>query len=915
MKLRLVTLICVLSGFSALGFQSSPSNRPWPPGVQQGSSASPPLPPAEALKTFYMPPGYHLELVAAEPLVQDPVAIDWDADGRLWVVEYPAYVRDLQLPEPLLEPLNRIVVLEDTNNDGRMDKRTVFADQLVQGRSVKVLDKGVLVHEPPDIWLMKDTNGDLKMDTKEKVATGHGRREGGVEGNANSFVWGLDNWLHSAGSSVSFNLRLKDGKFDQRPTASRGEWGVTQDDAGRMFRNSSESALRVDLIATPYYARNPNLVRTRGSDEPLSNDQKNINDVWPIRPNPGTNRAYQFGVDRPDGTLAQFTAACGPVIYRGDRLPAELYGNAFVAEPTANFVSRIILDDDGTSLRGRKAYDNAEFIASTDERFRPVFLSNAPDGTLFIVDFYRGVVQDRASTTLYLRDYIVNKKLDAPMGVGMGRIYRVAHDSTRRDVKPALSRATPAQLVQALSHPNGWWRDTAQRLLVERGNRSVVASLKTMAGSAPQPYTRLKALSVLDGNDTIDVPTLTRALADANRDVRAFAIRIAERWLGEANHPIHAAVRERLDDTDWAVREQLAASLGLLPAGPRETAMAALLERHAGDPVVVDAALSGLRGQEVTVLDALLQSAGPQSAPKETAIIALTATIARGGQDSAIQAVLAKSAEETRPAWQRAALVRGMEVVLLNASIPGSGRRGIVVSTTAAAVNSPGAPCPTCPGGRAGPGGAYAFSDARGGGAAPATAPTVVARGSAGGGRGAGGPRLRLNSEPSTFSAMTSQPGDLSTRAAALLARVDWPGKPGAAAPLTPLTAAEQRRFDAGREVYRNICQACHQPDGRGLDRVAPTLIGSPLTLAPADITARILLNGKEGPIGLMPPIGLTLNDDQIASVLTYARREWGQPGTPVDPETVRTVRAQTAARTRPWTHAELMAMLPGGGR
>ena len=158
------------------------------------------------MKHFYLPPGYRVELVASEPLVQDPIAVDWDADGRLWVVEYPEYVRNLTDPEPNLEPIGRIAVLEDTDNDGKMDKRTVFADGLVQGRSVKALDHGILVHEPPDIWLMKDTNGDLRMDTKEKVGTNHGRRDGGVEGNANTLRWGLDNYLHSAGSSVSSQL-------------------------------------------------------------------------------------------------------------------------------------------------------------------------------------------------------------------------------------------------------------------------------------------------------------------------------------------------------------------------------------------------------------------------------------------------------------------------------------------------------------------------------------------------------------------------------------------------------------------------------------------------------------------------------------------------------------------------------------
>jgi len=169
-----------------------------------------------------------------------------------------------------------------------------------------------------------------------------------------------------------------------------------------------------------------------------------------------------------------------------------------------------------------------------------------------------------------------------------------------------------------------------------------------------------------------------------------------------------------------------------------------------------------------------------------------------------------------------------------------------------------------------------------------------------------------LNAEPSALSAITKRNDDLGTRATNVLARVEWPGKPGVSAPVAPLTADEQQRFDTGRDVYKNICQACHQPDGRGQEKVAPSLIGSSLALASPDIPARILLNGKEGPIGLMPPVGSVLTDDQIAGVLTYIRREWGQTGSAVDSATVKTVRDANAGRTRPWTHAELLALAAG---
>ena len=172
-----------------------------------------------------------------------------------------------------------------------------------------------------------------------------------------------------------------------------------------------------------------------------------------------------------------------------------------------------------------------------------------------------------------------------------------------------------------------------------------------------------------------------------------------------------------------------------------------------------------------------------------------------------------------------------------------------------------------------------------------------------------------MNREPASLSTVAASGGDLAARAKALLTRIEWPEKPGGRGGPPPLTPAEQQRFNAGREVYRNVCETCHQPDGRGQDRVAPSLVDSDFALAPPDIPARILLNGKEGPVGLMPPLGATLSDTDVAAVLTYVRREWGQPGSPVEPAVIRDVRAQTAGRQRPWTHDELEKLLPATSR
>jgi mono/diheme cytochrome c family protein len=884
-----------------------PAAASWPPGLQPVSDESPALSPDAEMKTFYLPPGYHAELVASEPMVEDPILIDWDASGRMWVIELLGYMQDLPATNERA-PNGRISVLEDTNRDGKMDKKTVFLDGLVLPRALKVLDKGVLVGEPPHLWLARDTNGDLKSDSKELVCDCFGTELGNVEHNENSLMWAMDNWMHTSEGDTYF--RFKDGKMETRRTLSRGQWGASQDDFGRVYRNSNSSALHIDLLSTPYFARNPNLLRTRGSYE-FMGDPQTLNATFPVRPNRGVNRGYQTGQLRADGTLATYTGVNSPMVYRGDRLPTDLSGNVFIAEPTGNLVSRVIVSDDGTTLRGRKAYENAEFLASTDERFRPVYLSSAPDGTIYVVDIYHGIIQQKGFITEYLRDHIVAHKLESP--IHMGRIWRIVHDSTRRDRAPALASETATQLVGRLSHPNGWWRDTAQQLLIQRGDRTIAPALRKLAISSADPRTRLHALWTLDGLDSLEPATVIAALEDKSRDVRANAIRLSERFLTDANAQVQSAVMKHVDDPDWWVREQLAASLGTLPAGARETALTSLIERRGDDPVLLDGALSGLRGGESAVLANLLQS--PTRSPaKEVAITMLTATLLRGAQEASVQTVLQRVAEQTRPEWQRAALLRGAEVALLNAPAPGTpagrGGRGVAAAGRGCDPNAPGA--------RGGPGGAPAFPREGGAGRA-AVAGDEAGAGGAGrggrGGRGGGANLLRLNREPADLSALAASGGDLGTRAAALLARIEWPGKPGASAPVAPLTAEEQQRFAAGQTVYQSICLPCHQEDGRGKEAIAPSLVASALATGAPAIPVRILINGKEGPIGLMPPLGQGFTDDQIASVLTYVRRQWGNTAAPVDVQVVKETRAAVAGRTRPWTNAELAALAGAGAR
>ena len=822
--------------------------RAWPPPLQKVKSDSPPLSPAEARKTFFMPPGYRVELVAAEPMVVDPVAIDFDLEGRMYIVEMLGFMPDTSGRDSRA-PLGRIVVLEDGDDDGAMDRRTVFLDKLILPRSVKVLDHGVLVAEPPNLWLARDTDGDLKADAKELVRNDFGRLEGNPEHNANGLLWGLDNVIYT--SEHTYHLELNNGQFRVQPALSRGQWGVSSDDAGRIYRNWNEQPIFADIVASRYFVRNPSLARTRGLYEMLM-DPKEMT-VWPVRPTLGINRGYREGMLRADGSLAKFTSAGSPVIYRGDRLPSELYGNAFVTESAGNLVHRLVLVDDGTGrLSARNAYPKGEFLASSDERFRPVNLFSGPDGTLYVVDMYRGVIQDGQYWTDYLRDYIKQNNLELP--VGLGRIWRVVHESTKRDGKPSLSKASASDLVGRLAHANGWHRDTAQRLLVERADRSAVPALQQVAVGHADWRARLHALWTLDGLDALDRATVAKALADQAPEIRASGIRFAERWFAEPSHPIKAAVLSMIADPNWNVRRQLAASAGNMPAGERLESIVSILRRHGRDPITVDAAVSGVAGQELEVLRQLLETNAAATEPLVLgdAVTMLAAAGARGRNPEAVASLLEIAADSRRSAWQRLAVLRGADTAF------GGGGRG--------------------------------------------------------GGRGRGGEALKLAAEPTRLLQLARTPGELGMLAGRVAARLSWPGKPAAANVVPPLTPAEQTRFAEGREVYKNLCSACHQPDGRGLDKIAPTLVNSRYVVGDQGIPIRVVLDGKEGAVALMPPLRAGLSDDQIAAVLTYIRREWGHRARPVAPADVKEIRGMTSTRKRPWTEAEI-AKLAGGGR
>jgi glucose/arabinose dehydrogenase len=479
---------------------------------------APALSPDEALKTFKLQPGFRMELVASEPLVEAPIAMAFDPDGRIWVVELRGYMPNLDGVGEQNIP-GRIVILEDTNHDGRMDKRTVFLDNLIMPRALALVRGGALVAEPPRLWFCRDTDGDGKCDQKTEVAADYGDQKN-PEHTANGLVLDRDNWIYNL--SHPYRYRFSRGEWIRQPDVNRAQWGLAQDDFGRLFYTSNSDQLRGDLVPSQYLKGRPPGAKPSAIAAKIASDQT----VWPGRVNPGVNRGYEPDTLRPDGTLWKFTAACGTSIYRGDLFPADFYGNAFVCEPAGNLVRRnLLLEQDGL-ITATNAYFNSEFLTSTDERFRPVNTYTGPDGALYIVDMYRGLLQHRLYVTTYLRKQAEERGLDKPLD--QGRIYRVVPENKPRGKPPASTKASDEQLVRTLSHPNGWWRDTAQRLLIERGSSAVVPELKQIVHASPNMVTRLHALWALEGMEQLDSDLISTALLDSAPKIRAAAVRISE---------------------------------------------------------------------------------------------------------------------------------------------------------------------------------------------------------------------------------------------------------------------------------------------------------------------------------------------------------------------------------------------------
>jgi len=581
---------------------------------------TPPLEPAQALSSCKVRPGFHLELVAAEPLVVDPIAMSFDENGRLFVVEMRDY------SERREDRLGRIRMLEDTDGDGRFDKSTVFVDNLPWPTAVFCTGGGVLVGTTPDIIFFKDTNGDGKADTREVVFSGfasdyapYQTNRLNVQAMLNSFNWGLDNRIHGATSMnggrvlslrhpVAKPIELSGHDFAINPRdmsmsaeAGGGQHGMSFDDQGRRFACQNSDHIRLYMYDERYGSRNPFYAMppawaSIAADGPaaevyrISPDEpwRVIRTRWRVA---GQVSGPVEGGGRPSG---YFTGATGATIYRGDAFPADTQGDAFIADCGSNLVHRKKLYQHGVELVAKRAADEqkTEFLASKDIWFRPVQFANAPDGTLYIADMYREVIEHPWSIPQSIKQH-----LDLNSGNDRGRIYRIVPDGFKQPKLPRLGQAGTSELVTTLEHSNGWHRDTAARLLYERQDKAAVPGLKTLCRSSKSPLGRMHALCALDGLGSLDSDTLLGAMADRDERVREHAVRLSEIFLkrdDSGKHPLVERVMKLAADPSPSVRYQVAFTLGEIRGMEKINGLAEIARRDAESAWVQAAVLSSL---------------------------------------------------------------------------------------------------------------------------------------------------------------------------------------------------------------------------------------------------------------------------------------------------------------------------------
>ncbi|QNF33975.1 c-type cytochrome [Adhaeribacter swui] len=553
-------------------------------------STSPVIPAQEAIAKMQLESGFEVKLVASEPLVSTPVAVTFDNKARMWVVEMENYMPDtVGTGEDI--PTGKIVILEDTDNDGAANTRQVFLDSLVLPRAICLIENGILVAEPPSLYYYEIKNAK----PGKKILVDAAYAEGGnVEHQPNGLYRALDNWIYNAKSSKRY--RKKGDTWLIERTHFRGQWGISQDNYGRLYYNTNSENLLGDYFSPGLGATNKNQRRVAGYVQKVVADNK----VYPSHPTPGVNRGYMKGILTTDKRLVDFTAACGPLVYRGDLFDASYTSNVFVAEPSANLIKRNIIKDQELVSNGKQAYQGREFLSSTDERFRPVNLHDGPDGALYVVDMYRGIIQHKTYLTTYLKKEIGKRELTQPLNCG--RIYKIV--PTGKNAKAVTLPEDPAQLVTLLGHTNGWVRDKAQQMLIDGKYMAAVPALRQAVKDKNNPLLVMHALWTLEGLGQLQTAEVIALLKEPTWQLRTQALSVLPSVLTKTTYKSYLPVLQQLVAGKDSIAAPYVAFLlpTLQPLDQKATNQLRqqLVKNYPNNPYVTDAIISSLQDHEET---------------------------------------------------------------------------------------------------------------------------------------------------------------------------------------------------------------------------------------------------------------------------------------------------------------------------
>jgi putative membrane-bound dehydrogenase-like protein len=597
-----------------------------------------------------------VEVAAAEPLVADPVAIDFGPDGRLWVAEMPDYTREV---DEQFEPSGSVRALTDRDGDGRYDEAAVFADGLRFPTDVKAWRRGVIVCDAPDVIYFEDADGDGKADRRTVLLTGFATDN--PHARVNSLRWGLDNWLYGSGGLLGGHIKTHTGRelalgnrdFRFRPETGEFEGvtgytqqGRTQNDWGDWFGCDNGTLMKHYPVVDRYMARNP-LVAPPPTDVyvPVGQDP---NQLHPI----GTPSIFALS-----GPAGRPTSACGLEIYRDDLLGAEYSNNAFVAEPVNNLVHRRVLSANGSSFKGERAADeqDAEFLASTEVQFRPVQIRTGLDGCLYVVDMHRELIEHPK--------WIPPQSLsgvDVMGGRDQGRIYRIRPRDVAPRKTPQLDQLTAEDLAAAIDTPNGPQRDLAQQILIERRAVEAAPVLRKLARTSNRPATRMQALCTLDGLEAVDAEILVEALSDRHPSFRRHAIRISESMLSSSPRLVEAVIRLTAEE-DPQVRMQLAYTLGLVQSADSANALAELAIKGQSDAYLMSAVWSSVAPHNVAPVVERIVAHAVAAEMNEGVIETAVNLLVELGKPSDIAAVAEKLETGEAAPWKMAAAARLLE--------------------------------------------------------------------------------------------------------------------------------------------------------------------------------------------------------------------------------------------------------------